>query len=182
MDDHVSKAFLQQKQQSCRHELATIRELDDPIDQALSYEALLYDVLMWQGLSPEVKEHVFSIKWKENRYSLLFWPVYRETVDQKLGLEPVSPLLPQSQTDCILAASLVGFTEELQDTAREANGRILLVDGTDIDALCSIEWSFSQMMRFKLREMALYGQPNVNYLTYSAKRRVEKNCASTGSS
>jgi len=177
MDNHVSKAFLQQKQQSCRRELATIRELGDPIDQALSYEALLYDVLMWQGLTPEVREHIFFIEWEENRYSLLFWPVHQETVDQKLGPEPVSDLLSQNQTECVLAASLVGFTEELQDTAQEANGRILLLDGTDIDALCSIEWSFSQMMRFKLREMALYDQPNVNYLTYSAKRRVEEESA-----
>ncbi|RLI53259.1 MAG: hypothetical protein DRP09_16165 [Candidatus Thorarchaeota archaeon] len=174
MNKHVPDVFLSQKQNSCRRELVTIRGFSDPTDQVTGYRALLYDVLMWQGLTVETSENIFTIMWKERSYYLLFWPSHRETIDQKLGLKPVNEILSRNQAKCILTASLVGFTQDLYNAALKANGQILLLDGTDIDALCGMEWSFSQMMDFKVREMAFYGQPNVNYLTYSAKQREAK--------
>src|SRR5690606_33603970 len=89
---------------------------------------------------------------------------------QKLGIDVIRNFMEAEDVDVILASSLVGFTDELVDFCTNQNGKVLLLDGTDINALCNIDWLFSAMVEFKQREMRLYGQPSVNYLAYTGKK------------
>jgi hypothetical protein len=164
--------YLEQMRQVFHRELAHIKGLKDPVEQALSYEALIYNVLAWQGLSIETKDHIFRFAWNGDPITLLFWPIHSESVQQPLSQEIIRARLPSKQPGCVLVASLVGFAEEMDKASQDEN--ILLLDGTDIDALCGIEWSFAEMLRFKQREMELYGQPGVNYLAYLAKQRKDE--------
>lgn len=164
--------FLQQKRESCQREIARIRGLGKTLDQVRTYEFQLLDVLKWQELGASYKDHVFTFQSRSKNYLIVFWPVDQESIDnsEKLGTEGIESLLSNNPSAIVLPASLVGFNESLIESARRSNGRILLVDGLDIDALCSLDWYFDEMIDFKQRQMELFGQPNVDYLSYSASR------------
>ena len=173
MKPEFPNAFFVAKKESCDRELTRIRSLNQPLDQAVAYEAQLFDVLNWQGLSPKVAgNHTFVLPLDTDRAALIFWPTDQKSIDdkQKLGLDVIRNFMESEDVDVVLASSLVGFTDELVDFCNNQNGKVLLLDGTDINALCNIDWLFSEMVRFKQREMRLYGQPSVNYLAYTGKK------------
>lgn len=170
---NISDTFLNAKKESCEREITRIRSLNQSLDQALAYEAQLFDVLNWQGLSLTIKnDFTFIVTLEAEKCALIFWPITQNSIDnkQKLGLDIIDDFLKTEQVDVVLASSLVGFSDDLLEYSNAQNGKVLLLDGTDINALCNIDWFFSEMIEFKQREMRLYGQPSVNYLAYSGKR------------
>ncbi|MCZ2121416.1 MAG: hypothetical protein LC108_04030, partial [Anaerolineales bacterium] len=146
MKPEFPSAFFVAKKESCDRELTRIRSLNQPLDQAVAYEAQLFDVLNWQGLSPKVAgNHTFVLPLDTDRAALIFWPTDQKSIDdkQKLGLDVIRNFMESEDVDVVLASSLVGFTDELVDFCNNQNGKVLLLDGTDINALCNIDWLFS---------------------------------------
>ncbi len=170
----MSSSIIEVKKQEFEKKANAIRESEDTEHQVESYELLLSDVLLWQSkirdFEVEIKNSL-TILWNDDRYAILFWPNSEDQFNRKLDATYIREFFDGNNSDFVLAISLYGFTENAIEFARQKNGRILLIDGIDVDALCRWEWEFLEMIEFKFREMNFYNQPNVDFLTYSIKKK-----------